>query len=175
MACAGLRLIHNLRRVVPVLKNDCDLDLVTCLASFTDERDAWTRPEARREAEDLLEGCSKTASTDNTKSVGDLLTSLLQDRVKPLFAKSKSNTITQQGRKAISPLPGMVESADAETRSKPWKFQNVYIVSVFRWIFSHLDAGARRKEFSTVWLTLFADEHARSQLAARYPSFACSR
>ena len=70
----------------------------------------------------------------------DLLHHLLQERVKPIFAKSKNPAITPQGRKAIDPLPtNDTMHSDLDIESKPWKYRVVYIVTVFRWILMHLN------------------------------------
>lgn len=137
---AGLRLLSHLQQLVPSLHSEAspDLDFVSCLASFTDSGDPWTRPEALEAATTLLDGyLSLKANEDRIAS--QLLTNLLQTRIRPRFAKSKSYTITEQGRKAAFPLPSAADSSEREAEVKPWKFREVFIVTVFRWILLRLN------------------------------------
>jgi len=140
LALAGLRLLSHLQQLVPSLHSESspDLDLVSCLAFFTDARDPWTQPEALEVATTLLDSyLSLKANEDQVAS--QLLTNLLQTCVRPRFAKSKSNAITEQGRKAAFPLPSAADSSEVEAEIKPWKFREVFIVTVFRWILLRLN------------------------------------
>jgi len=140
MAVAGMRLLSHLQHLVPGFQEQSspDLDLVICLASFTDDRDTWTRPEALEAATTLLDDYLVRFTTDDPNALTKLLTNLLQTRLRPRFAKSKTNAITEQGRKAAFPLPNAAETSGGETEVKPWKYTEVYIVTVFRWILRHL-------------------------------------
>ena len=137
MYFAGLRLLFHLTGPVALLNEDPSAALLTSLASFKDPRDPWTSQEASTEAHALLEHY-----LDGTKGVPKkldaLLTALLREKVKPLFAKSKSKEITEQGRKAISAVPCPFVSSDLEATIKPWKHQDVYIVTVLKWILGQL-------------------------------------
>lgn len=155
MAVAGLRLLSHLQHLVPSLHEgpSPDLDLVTCLASFTDDRDPWTRPEAEEAAKSLLDRHLERLTTGDPNTLTPLLTNLLQTRVKPRFAKSKANTVTEQGRKAAYPLSNAVDISEAETEIKPWKFGVVYLMTVFRWILLHLNVRlSSQQRLSTCFL-----------------------
>ena len=144
MASTGLRLLTNLRRAVTTLKDDYNPDLITCLASFTDIRDPWTRPESLAIAKRLLDECLQVDLAGDTKQLRHLLADVLEVRIKPLFSKNKSEAITQLGRKAISPLPTVVDTTDSEIENKPWKFQYIYTVTIFQWILDQLEVGTQK-------------------------------
>ncbi|MCJ1250460.1 hypothetical protein MMC30_007688 [Trapelia coarctata] len=169
MAVAGLRLLSHLHHLVPGLleRSSPDLDLVTCLASFTDERDLWTRSEALEAAEALLNRYLSRFTADDRNALTKLLIGLLQTRVRPHFAKSKSNAITDQGRKSAYPQSSAVDASEAEVEIKPWKFREVYIVTVFRWILLNLTESTIQAQWPLVispLLSLLDDEATESKI-----------
>lgn len=109
---------------------------ITCLASFTDERDAWVTRGAYEDARVLLSQSIKNSS----RLYQTLMTRILQHHVKPLFAKSKTPLLTAQGRKAINPLPVAFETIDVDAVNKPWKYRSSHIVTVFKWVLEQIDA-----------------------------------
>ena len=139
MAVAGLRLLTQLQRLVPSFHDKPPLDLVMSLAAFTDERDLWTNAEASEAAAALLLDLLRHASADDPMLLSKLLASLLRDKVKPPFVESRTSAITEQGRKASYRLRDTVAFGDSELGRKPWKFRDVHIVTVFRWILGKLD------------------------------------
>ena len=143
MASTGLRLLAHLQGAVTTLKDDYNLDRITCLASFTDLRDPWTRSESLADAKRLLDKCLLVDLAGDTERLRHLLADVLELRIKPLFSKSKSKAITQHGRKSISPLPGPVDTMDSEVENKPWKFQHIYTITVFQWILNQLEVGTQ--------------------------------
>lgn len=70
-----------------------------------------------------------------------LIRDLLLDHVKPLFVKSRNPVLTDQARKAVSPLPRPNAPSDFESANKPWKFQSPHIVTIFQWILSELNSS----------------------------------
>ncbi|MCJ1477733.1 hypothetical protein MMC13_006406 [Lambiella insularis] len=139
MAIAGLRLLARVQYLVPALHDNLSLDLLTCLASYTDERDPWTESEAARAAKALLEQLIDASIAGKLTFTSTLISGLLQGRVKPLFLRSKNIAITAQGRKANYPVPIATNPSDSEVELKQWKFRDIYIVTVFGWILSVLD------------------------------------
>ena len=134
--CLGL--LFNLLDIAPLRDDDSTLDLVQTLASFTQSRDSWTSAACKDQADSLLERSIKPL-----QNIQALITRLLREKVKPLFAKSKSPNVTEAGRKAISPLPVPIEHSIDETALKPWKYRDVYIVTVFEWTLKQLDVRYR--------------------------------
>lgn len=136
MGLKGLVLLSHLRRLVPPLQDGPDAAVLTCLAAFSDESDPWNSSSAQQQASNLID--------DYTRS-GDLsamLTSILQERIKPLFSRTGNPAITPQGRKAINPRPSNITMhSDIDAEVKPWKFRDIYIVTVFRWVLQFLDVG----------------------------------
>lgn len=134
MSLSGIFLLSLLQEAKPLSEDESVVTILTCLASFTDLNDPWTCPEARDHA------CSLSGIYAASGNLSTILTGLLQERVKPLFAKTKNPAITQQGRKAINPLPiATAAHSDLDEESKPWKYRDSYIVTVFQWVLSHLD------------------------------------
>ena len=138
MAAAGLHLLSHLHSLAPHLKQEPSVALYQCLAAFTDPEDQWNTPEAFREAQILYRSYLDTFEDEPSKTQA-LVTRTLNEKVRPLFARTKNLAITPQGRKAIQPLPGELQNSESEAEAKPWKFRNLYIVTVFRWIVLHLD------------------------------------
>ena len=134
-----MRLLLHLDRLDSHLRSrDPAIDLVTCLASYTDSRDPWITPEANHDAGQILQSLLEDAGTATEAKV---LSQVLTESVKPRFVKSKSPAVTEQGRRVIHPLPQPLEASDTETSNKPWKFRDVYIVTVYRWVLSRLDVS----------------------------------
>ena len=148
MNVAGISLLSHLEEMYPLAdeeeqeeeeeRRETTVSLVVCLSSFTDPRDQWSGPEASQLAHLLLSTILQRFRVE-TKRLQALIAVLLKTRVKPLFAKSRNPTVTAQGRKAIDPAPTIYMVGEAESEIKPWKFQHVYIVTVFRWILQNLD------------------------------------
>lgn len=144
MYLAGLRLLSHIEGVLAVENTVLTIAYPMCLASFTDQRDPWTSQEAFSEANDLLDHYFEVLK-DRPKDLNILLTRLLQEKIRPLFAKCRSKEITEQGRKAVNTLPGAFMPSDLEATKKPWKFRNVYVVTVFKWVLEHLDVRTKTK------------------------------
>ena len=135
LSAHGLMLLSHLFKLhLPHYNDESTFPLFTCLASFTDPTDAWTSPQITSQAASLLETFTDPAH------LPPLLHNLLTERIKPLFARSKNPAITAQGRKAIDPIPSNdTLHSDLDAENKPWKYRDVYIVTVFRWVLIHLD------------------------------------
>lgn len=146
MYLTGLRLLSHLQNLLAFEVTDSTAEYIMCLASFTDKRDPWTSPEAFSEANLLLGRYFKVIKS-RPKDSHMLLTTLLQENIKPLFVASRSKEITEQGRKAVSPLPGAFVSSDLEATEKPWKFRDVYVVTVVKWVLEQLDVLTKDKSF----------------------------
>ena len=131
----GLTLLSLLLKIyTPHQYDRSTIPLFTCLASFSDPTDALTTPQISSQAAFLLE------KHVDPIQLPSLLHSLLQNRIKPLFARSKNPAITSQGRKAIDPLPSNDNlHSDLDAENKPWKYRDVYIVTLFQWVLMQLD------------------------------------
>ncbi|TAQ86974.1 hypothetical protein B7494_g4709 [Chlorociboria aeruginascens] len=70
--------------------------LLLTLLAFNDARDSWTTPTAHSQAHALL-----TYYSSHLHSSSFLVDHLLQETIRPLFSKSKPETITSTGRKAM--------------------------------------------------------------------------
>ena len=138
----GIRLLSHLRRIGDAHGNEVNSELLTCLSSFTCAEDPWTKQASQTEASSLLVHYI-TSFASKTEGSQPLLANLLRDIIKPAFAKSKNSAITPAGRKAISTLPPKIEASIDETKLKPWKYDQVYIVTVFDWVLKQLDVRPR--------------------------------
>lgn len=134
MSQSGILLLSRLQNLKPLSNDESIVTILTCLASFTDLSDPWTYPKARDHA------CSLSEDYAAAGNLSSVVTGLLQERIKPLFARTKNSAITQQGRKAIDPLSSATTAhSDLDGEAKPWKYRDVYIVTVFQWVLKHLD------------------------------------
>lgn len=145
MNVAGLILLSHLEKIDPQPsgreKEKLTVRLTSCLASFTDPREEWSSQEASEQARSIL-GLVLRPFRAEPKSFGSLITLLLQQHVKPLFAKTSNPAITSQGRKAVTSTQTNYLLGDPESELKPWKFHHVYVVTMFRWILENLDVRA---------------------------------
>jgi hypothetical protein len=133
IALEGLIILSQLRKSAVLSPEEPDIAVLTSLAAFSDENDTWNEPRAQKQASLLIEDYVKSGH------LPALLTSMLETHVKPRFSKSKNPAITQQGRRAIDPVPSNAAlHGDLDAGSKPWKYRDVYAVTVFQWVISHL-------------------------------------
>lgn len=134
MSLSGILLLDRLQQIEPPSKRENAVAILTCLASFTDLNDPWTCSEARDHAYPLLQ--DYTASNN----LSTAFAGVLEERIKPLFAKSKNPAITQQGWKAIDPLTSSATAhSDLDGEANPWKYRDPHGVTVFQWVLRHLD------------------------------------
>ena len=141
LSLLGLELLSHLQAKIRPEQDRSLTTLVTCLAAFSDENDPWSSITCSERASSLIEKIIR-----DRNHLGSLLQALLEQEIRPRFAKSKSPAITQQGRKAIDPMPdNQAFNVDLEAESKLWKYRDVYMVTVFRWVLLHLDVYYRSK------------------------------
>ncbi|KAL9124286.1 MAG: hypothetical protein Q9217_006372 [Psora testacea] len=131
----GLLCLSHLQTFVPLSIDEDLVAICTCLASFSSPTDPWTCEAAFEESLKLLE---RLRTSLKGAELADLLAQLLRERIKPAFAKTKNSKLTQQGRKAIDPLQNSAVMIDEGPDSKPWKYCDVYIPTVLRWILDSL-------------------------------------
>ena len=145
MSLLGILLLSRLQNFKPLSEDESVVNILTCLASFTDDNDPWTCPRARELAYSLSEDYAASGN------ISTIVAGLLQDRIKPLFVKSKNSAITQQARKAIDPQSSAAAAhSDLDGENKPWKYRDTYVVTVFQWVLSHLDVRAIIHPFASI-------------------------
>ncbi|TVY43250.1 Uncharacterized protein LSUB1_G000919 [Lachnellula subtilissima] len=106
-----------------------DPKIIITLITFSSTMDPWTTPAILSRSTSLL---SLYTSQTHTQ---DLIITLLNTFIRPLFSHSKPSTVTSSGRKAMpssAPLPKY--DVAAERTSKPWKYETVYAVRVLSWV-----------------------------------------
>ena len=133
MSLSGLLLLARLQVIKPLWEYQNVPAILTCLASFTDLNDIWTCSEVRGHAYSLL---ADYAAFDN---ISNLLTAVLEERIKPTFAKTSNLAFLHQARKATDPSPNAAALHDINCQVKLWKYHEVYIVTVFQWVLKRLD------------------------------------
>jgi hypothetical protein len=128
---AGLSTLQSLLSLYTKSPSILDPQILLSLIAFTSARDPWTTPLAVSNTTSVL---SKHAHQTHTPSF--IIDYILQQFIRPLFAKSKPEAITASGRKAMpsSAPPRRFESADQELTSKRWMYQVPYTITVFEWI-----------------------------------------
>ncbi|KAL9637364.1 MAG: hypothetical protein Q9164_002229 [Protoblastenia rupestris] len=132
----GVLCLSHLQTLIPLSKDEDLVAIYTCLTAFSNPTDQWTCRKVFEETSRLLE---RLVPLLKGTELTDLLGQLLRERIKPAFAKSKNPKLTPQGRKAIDPFPSSVATIDDDAESKPWKYRNIHIPTVFRWILGRLE------------------------------------
>ena len=138
MVPVGLRLLSHLWKLEDEDGDKPLTDLIMCFICFSRTEDPWTTQASSTEALNWLQGFV-TAQDAKRTDFQYLLTDLLRNYVKPAFVRSKNSTVTPAGRKAISSLPPKIEASIDEKNTKPWKNDQIYILSVFEWILAQLN------------------------------------
>lgn len=133
-ATLGLKALLSLQYLHQSPPKDLPQPVLLSLLVFTSSRDPWTTPPSLSSAQLLL---SKYAH--QTQTTEFLINYILQSIIRPLFSKSKPSAITSSGRKAMpsSAPPKRFEAADMDRSTKPWKYEAVYSVTVFRRAVEH--------------------------------------
>ena len=174
MYVAGLRLLSYLDKITPAQQIDQHLRLIACAASFTDQRESWSSPEASEQSRLILNHILGTEEQRGSQELKDILADLLQLHVKPAFAKSKIEAITQQGRKVIDPMPTRVVPSEPEEEMKPWKLKKVYVIAVYGWVLSQLEVTSPHDMFiSGITADGLLEDLTGRELASSDPSFTC--
>lgn len=136
MALKGLEVLSHLRKLIPPLQDNPDVAVLTCLAAFSDENSPWNSSSAQQQASNLIKDYTRL------DRLPAMLTTILQERIKPLFSRTANPAITPQGRKAINPQPSNIAMhSDIDAAVKPWKYRDAYIVTVFQWVLQSLDVS----------------------------------
>ncbi|KAI9827262.1 MAG: hypothetical protein M1832_005400 [Thelocarpon impressellum] len=130
----GIQIVRQLDTMDSVEKYDERVHVFLSLAIYTDKRDVWTTEASFAGASSLLEEHSDAARKPEV-----LVEHILRGVIRPRFAKSKNPAITAQGRKAIAPPRRVYEAIHEEADAKPWKFKEVYLLTVLRWTLQNLD------------------------------------
>ena len=137
MSVSGILLLARLQHIEPLSDDEHVVNVLTCLASFTDLTDPWTCSKARDHAYLLSEAYAYSENLQTS------ITGLLQERIKPLFARTKYPAITQQ---SFNPLASAaVAHNELAGDAKPWKYGNAYSVTVFLWVLKHSDVRNRHQ------------------------------
>lgn len=98
---------------------------------------------------------------------------ILQKFIRPLFSKSKPDTITTAGRKAIpSSAPRKpFDVAELERASRPWKYDAVYSVTVFGWMVENVsvspNSNAIRSMYHSYDLAATNYHNAKTEIVAQ--------
>ncbi|CAG8979861.1 hypothetical protein HYALB_00002634 [Hymenoscyphus albidus] len=92
---------------------------------------SWTSPPTAEISTSLL-----AQYKHQTHTPAFQITYILQTILRPLFSASKPETLTSTGRKAITSSAPARETGTEELQKsrKPWKYDGVYAICVFRWV-----------------------------------------
>jgi hypothetical protein len=117
---------------------DIDPTLLLSLLAYTDIEDPWASEATQKLALELL-SMHQTQLLANRFIVDYVLIGF----VRPLFSNSKPPAVTPQSRKALNPMPKEYRSSgEQDPSNKPWKFRDVYTVTVFRWVVTNADVSS---------------------------------
>ncbi|KAI6376732.1 hypothetical protein MCOR25_002697 [Pyricularia grisea] len=133
--------------------------LVTAVA-YADPDLPWTTPAASQLAREVIEAIVLAADVSKDAIVVDWL---LKDYLRPLFTRSKPDTVTDSGRKAhFAPEPDSTDGVlNRETRAaKPWKHVDLRAVPAFAWALKEADKDLMSRHwplYTPVLLALLDD------------------
>ncbi|KAK2808034.1 hypothetical protein FQN50_005116 [Emmonsiellopsis sp. PD_5] len=134
----GISVLQLLNSISPITQIDPDevVDIITALAAYTCKTDPWTTEQAFNKATSILGDYELSLRSSNDGgALATLLGEILKIKVKPLFARTKTPALTAAGRKNVHPLPQVrFDPSIFDPESKPWKFRDVYVVTVLGWI-----------------------------------------
>jgi hypothetical protein len=133
----GVSILKELNSVIPIHKLDYPvrLKVITALATFSRPEDPWTTEEAFNGASQLLDTYKSAVFKEKKQTLAPLLGDILKTVVKPSFARTKNIAVTPAGRKNEHPVPApRFDASVFDEASKPWKFKDVYVVTVLSWI-----------------------------------------
>ncbi|RAH49908.1 tRNA adenylyltransferase [Aspergillus brunneoviolaceus CBS 621.78] len=135
----AITVISGLNKVHPIGKAANIPNILVALASFTSEADPWSTEEAHRISIDILRGFSATTRSDGT--LWTHLETVLKERIRPLFTKTRNPAITAEGRKNFHPVPlARFDLTTLDPEAKPWKAFAVYSTTVFSWALAQYDS-----------------------------------
>ncbi|KAI9780234.1 MAG: hypothetical protein M1839_006794 [Geoglossum umbratile] len=130
----GTDILKYLDELLPLSDYRDHVRVIISLAAFTDIKCSWVSEASFANASYLLTKHHSIATKPHV-----LVDHILQELIRPLFARSKHPEITARGRKAMQPSPRIHNSSLLEAETKPWKFSKVYCVTVFRWALQNLE------------------------------------
>ena len=102
---------------------------------FTDPEDPWTSTTTYRDATISIRELEQKLVPGH---LDDILSSILREEVKPSFARTKQEKLTEQGRKAIEPVHPTTRMRGENIDNQPWKYSNVFIPTLLRHVLKQL-------------------------------------
>ncbi|PGH03326.1 hypothetical protein AJ79_07404 [Helicocarpus griseus UAMH5409] len=143
----GVSVIELLNLISPIneLELDDAVDIVTALAALTCKKDPWTTERAYDKASTILENYESFLRSSSKGELSTVLEVILTKKVKPLFSKTKTPAVTAAGRKNVHPVPQpRFDPSIFDPESKPWKFKDVYVVTVLSWVIGRYSPSDQR-------------------------------
>ena len=111
------------------------------LAAYTDIGDYWTNPELKESAEGLIARWLEHSGT----RMEEIVKRVLQEEVRPVFARSRNPALTQQGRKAIAPLSQPAEYDRFDHEAQRRKRNEQYVNTVLKWAVEQSDVRGSKE------------------------------
>ncbi|PWY87530.1 ATP :tRNA-specific tRNA nucleotidyltransferase [Aspergillus heteromorphus CBS 117.55] len=133
----SLSVIAALDSILPVHQAANVPDILLALASFTSEADPWTTAETGATSAAILDSFTTTARSAPNNSFWTMLESILKEKIRPLFTKTRNPAITAAGRKDFHPVPlPRFDVSILDPEAQPWQAHEVYATTVLSWIVS---------------------------------------
>lgn len=113
---------------------DVDPAFLLSVLAYSDAEDPWASEATQKSALKLL-------SIHQTQLLANIfiIDYVLIGFVRPLFSTSKPAAISLQGRKALNSISNDRSRFSEDPVSKPWKFRDIYAVTIFRWAVRNAD------------------------------------
>ncbi|OJZ87769.1 hypothetical protein ASPFODRAFT_60129 [Aspergillus luchuensis CBS 106.47] len=136
----AISVIAALDSLFPVYKATDVPNIILALASFTSEADPWTTAESHTASIAILERFRTSPRTPEA-SFWAVLETILKDRIRPLFTRTRNPAITAAGRKDMHPIPlPRFDTSILDPESKPWRSSDIYATTVFAWVLRQYQA-----------------------------------
>lgn len=106
--------------------------------AFEDATSPWSSQAISNKANDVRR---EILAKQSPSMISEALTTILREQIKSAFTTTPRNSaITEQARKAISPLPVDISVRhNLENEDRPWKTKDVYVPTVLHSIIKLLD------------------------------------
>ena len=138
---AGLRALAQLLEKFPESYDRGAVDLIACLACYTDSEEVWTWTGCEEIARGLLGAAVQHFQVSPAGVQETYVLAVLSRFVRPIFARSKPRGVTSAGRRAVNPLPSSPSLTEDGPQLQPWKHEKFFVVSVLHWLLEQLNVG----------------------------------
>ncbi|KAK2745410.1 hypothetical protein FQN57_003753 [Myotisia sp. PD_48] len=131
----GMDILCQLNSILSYNPGDYLVDILSLLAAYSRPADPWTSDRCARNAVSALEKYESLLRQNGRNVFAKTLEEMLQKWIKVSFSKTRNPTLSSAGRKNLHPVSEpRFDPSLFDTSSKPWKFKDIYVVTILDWI-----------------------------------------